>query len=125
MTAQDDLMNKPIPATRLYYGGRGGGGKLNPNRLRLALASAAAIAAGLHSEKMAVAVEQDVINKFKSKEPKMATGIHRSTGNSKKGRQIAAATSPLRTAIVPLTKEQQEWNARVEARRAEKKAGKK
>jgi hypothetical protein len=47
-------------------------------------------------------------------------GVHRTTPNTKKGRQmIRVGTTPQHGA---LTEEQREWNARVEARKAEKKA---
>lgn len=47
-------------------------------------------------------------------------GIHRYPANSKGGRQVAAITSPLRTGLVELTQEQKDWNARVDAKKAEK-----
>jgi hypothetical protein len=49
--------------------------------------------------------------------------IHRHTANSKAGRRIAAASSSLNMGSVStLTKEQRDWNARVEEQKKAKKA---
>lgn len=48
----------------------------------------------------------------------------RFTGNSKAGRQIMSANSPIRANGFGLTQEQRDWNAQVEAKKAAKKAAK-